>query len=48
MEEVKEAKEVIPVGPFQKALSYVKKTKLSEIEFILFGKIMNFFATTCL
>ncbi len=34
--EMEEAKEVT-VGPLQKALSYVKKTKLSEIEFILFG-----------
>ncbi len=40
MEEVKEV-----AGPLQKALSYVKKTKLSEIEFILFGNFDDFFAT---
>ncbi len=45
MEEVVEAKEVKEVaGPLQKVLSHVKKTKLSEIEFILFGNFDDFFA----
>lgn len=40
---MEEVKEVTPVGSFQKAASYVKKTKLSEVEFVLFGNFYFFF-----
>lgn len=35
---MEEAKEGTPITPLQKVLGYLKKTQLSEIEFILFGK----------
>lgn len=43
--EMEVAKEEATVGPIQKALSSVKKTKLSEIEFILFGNFGDIFCS---